>query len=228
MIRETQADKEKTRKAREELNEVKAKLEKVRDREDEKIERKIRQIKEKEQLVKKRQPEEKSEIAKAAAKEKDHVIKVGDRVRLKGQDTVGEVLEISGTRHIIAFGSMITNVKLDKIEKISRSEYRAQNRQSQSSPGSYIEDLQKRKLRFKPNLDLRGKRAEEAIRMVQDLIDEAVMVESKELNILHGKGNGILRQMIREFLGTVDVVGSYHDEHPDRGGHGITLVKLDF
>lgn len=228
VIRETQAEKEKTKQVREELTEAKTKLEKGKDKEEEKIERKIRQLKENEELVKRRQPKEENEITKPNVSEKDNTIREGDKVRMKGQDTVGEVLEISGKRHMVAFGSMITNVKLDKIEKISRTEFRAQNRQSQSSTASYFDDLQKRKLKFKPNLDLRGKRAEEAIRMVQDLIDEAIMVESKELSILHGKGNGILRQMIREFLATVDVVETYKDEHPDRGGYGITLVKLDF
>jgi DNA mismatch repair protein MutS2 len=53
------------------------------------------------------------------------------------------------------------------------------------------------------------------------------MVSARELRILHGKGNGILRQLIREYLRTVDLVEWYGDEHIERGGAGITLVKLD-
>ena len=83
-------------------------------------------------------------------------------------------------------------------------------------------------VQFNSYLDVRGKRAEETMGIVQNFIDEAIVTDTKDLSILHGKGNGILRQLIREFLGSVDVVSSYHDEHPDRGGHGITLVKLDF
>jgi DNA mismatch repair protein MutS2 len=63
--------------------------------------------------------------------------------------------------------------------------------------------------------------------IVVDFIDEAIMVSARELRILHGKGNGILRQLIREYLRSVDLVEWYGDEQIERGGAGITLVKLD-
>ena len=74
---------------------------------------------------------------------------------------------------------------------------------------------------------MRGQRAEEALRNVTVMIDEAIMVQQHELRILHGKGDGILRQLIRQYLDTVDLVRSYGDEHVDLGGAGVTVVILD-
>ena len=82
-------------------------------------------------------------------------------------------------------------------------------------------------MKFKPQIDVRGQRAEEALQNIQNYIDEAIMVDAKELHILHGKGTGILRQLIREFLGAEPAVRSYRDEHVQFGGAGITVVTLD-
>ena len=84
-----------------------------------------------------------------------------------------------------------------------------------------------RRVQFRPDIDLRGKRADEAMELVVDFIDEAIMVSARELRILHGKGNGILRQLIREYLHSVDLVEWYGDEHVERGGAGITVVRLE-
>jgi len=82
-------------------------------------------------------------------------------------------------------------------------------------------------MQFRPEIDIRGKRAEEALRTVSILIDEAIMVQHRELRILHGKGDGILRQLIRQYLDSVDLVDSFGDEHVELGGAGVTIVILD-
>ena len=82
-------------------------------------------------------------------------------------------------------------------------------------------------MQFRPDIDLRGKRADEAMDIVVDFIDEAIMVSARDLRILHGKGNGILRQLIREYLHSVDLVEWYGDAHVDQGGAGITVVRLE-
>jgi DNA mismatch repair protein MutS2 len=84
-----------------------------------------------------------------------------------------------------------------------------------------------RRVQFRPDIDLRGKRADEAMELVTDFIDEAIMVSARELRILHGKGDGILRQLIREYLHSVDLVEWYGDAHVDQGGAGITIVRLE-
>jgi DNA mismatch repair protein MutS2 len=85
-----------------------------------------------------------------------------------------------------------------------------------------------RKLDFKPEIDIRGVRGEEAINQVRDFLDNALMVQHRNLRILHGKGNGILRQLVREYLSTMNIVKSYKDENIDLGGSGITVVEMDF
>ena len=92
----------------------------------------------------------------------------------------------------------------------------------------YVSTLMDRKFNFKSDIDIRGKRGDEAIEKVRNFVDEAIVVGATELKILHGKGNGILKQMIREYLRTVDVVKSCRDEHVEHGGAGITVVILDY
>ncbi|MDP4185966.1 MAG: Smr/MutS family protein, partial [Bacteroidota bacterium] len=84
-----------------------------------------------------------------------------------------------------------------------------------------------RRLTFKSEIDVRGQRADEALTTIRDFIDEAIMLDVHEVRILHGTGNGILRQIIREYLKTEPIVTSMRDEHVQFGGTGITIVKLD-
>jgi DNA mismatch repair protein MutS2 len=157
----------------------------------------------------------------------DPVIRVGDMVRMRDQDTPGEVLEVKGKNCVVAFGMLKTKTRLDQLEKI-RAEEAGKLRIKATSKvelGSW--DVGQRRLQFRPDIDLRGKRADEAMELVVDFIDQAIMVGARELKILHGKGNGILRQLIREYLQSVDLVEWYGDEHVDRGGAGITVVRLE-
>ncbi len=227
IIRETQAEKEKTKQAREELAALSKKIEVKQKEEDRRLDRKIEQLKRKEMNRQKRIREKIQPEVASNLQEKDKPVGVGDKVKMKGQEITGEVMEVQGGKLLVAFGNMITLLPVKSVKRISHREFR-QNSVEKRQGNSYMEEIQKRKLRFSPNIDVRGKRAEEALQIVQDFVDEAIVTGEKDLTILHGKGNGVLRQLIREYLGSVDVVSSYHDEHPDRGGPGITLVKLDF
>ena len=88
-------------------------------------------------------------------------------------------------------------------------------------------DLSEKAEHFDLTLDVRGKRAEEALDIVDKYLDEAKLLSIKEVSILHGKGNGILRQLIRQYLNTVPNVLSARDEHVQFGGAGITVVELE-
>jgi len=92
---------------------------------------------------------------------------------------------------------------------------------------STVVEMSTRRNNFKSNVDLRGMRADEALEVVRDLVDEAIMLSISDLRILHGKGNGILKQLIRDYLRTVDLVKQVSDEREELGGAGITIVKLD-
>jgi DNA mismatch repair protein MutS2 len=146
---------------------------------------------------------------------------------MKGQEVKGEVLERKGNKVVIRFGHLTTRVSVEKLEKVTPEEYQASASPGQGT-GDYADwDIASRKMQFRPEIDVRGQRAEEALRNVTALIDEAIMVQSRELRILHGKGDGVLRHLIREYLGTVDLVDSFGDEHVDLGGAGVTIVLLD-
>ena len=158
---------------------------------------------------------------------KPDAIKIGDAVRMKETSACGEVVEIKDKVVIVEAGSLRFRVAIDKIEWISRAELKKSIR---SIDRTVVSDpvLTSRKMNFKPEIDIRGVRAEEAINRVRDLIDSALMVQHSNLRILHGKGNGILREVIRNYLSSNNIVKSFRDEHVDMGGSGITVVELDF
>ena len=216
VIRETQAEKERTREARRELEEMKEKV-KSELAPDKILERRMEQVRVRRRKKKTAAPE----------KEKEEALCEGDKVRMKGHDAVGEVIATGRGGCLVAFGNLTTQVDPQQLERVSEEEYRRQTR-SRGTAAGWQEDLRNRRLHFRPEIDVRGKRAEEALQEVMTFLDEAVMVGEHNLRIIHGKGNGILRQMIRDYLGSMDVVGHYHDEHVDRGGTGVTLVELEF
>ena len=151
-------------------------------------------------------------------------IALGDTVRMKETGVLGEVVKMSGKKVTVNYGSMQVLTELGKIEKISAKKFKAESKRP--SYGRFIDELNEKRLNFKPMIDFRGKRAEEVLRELQTFIDDAGLVGSKELSILHGKGFGILRKVIREYLSGRKDVENFNDEHVERGGAGITIVKL--
>ncbi|MDP4207803.1 MAG: Smr/MutS family protein [Bacteroidota bacterium] len=225
-IKESQAEKEKTREVRKQLDEFKEKVETISNTDEERILRKIEKLKERENKIKKRNQPETMEPEETIEPEKSK-IEVGDKVKLYGQETVGEVLSINGKNFLVAFGNITTSLPETRIEKISNNEFKRLG-QIQNNPAVKAHfSTHERRLNFKPHIDVRGMRTEEAIEKVQDLVDEAVMLNISEVKILHGKGNGILRQMIREYLATLNFIKSFRDEHIEMGGTGITIVELE-
>ena len=113
-----------------------------------------------------------------------------------------------------------------KLQKVSNNEARSEMRGSNRTLPNVHRKLSEKRNTFKPEIDVRGQRAEEAIANIQAFIDEAIMLDVREVRILHGKGNGILREMIRSFLGSDPAVRSFRDEHVQFGGAGITIVEI--
>jgi DNA mismatch repair protein MutS2 len=230
-IRESEADKLKTREARKKLEDFRDKIQEEQADIDKPATPFIDDLKEKldevgrhNQRLKKQDPGHKRH---REIKPKDDIIRKGDYVLLKGQETPGEVVEIRGKKANIAFGDILTIVDIVALEKISKEKYRSKRKFAPSNSSSAQWSIGKRRMSFSPSIDVRGKRADEALRMITGFIDDAVMVQNRELSILHGKGNGILRELIREYLSGQNVVASFRDEHVERGGSGITIVQLD-
>jgi DNA mismatch repair protein MutS2 len=229
-IKEADAERERTREVRKNLETFREHIDLEEGKEEKRVKKTLQEIRDRGSELKSRRPDLSRRTRQTLSEkqeQEDPVIRVGDMVRIRDQDTPGEVLEVKGKNCVVAFGMLKTKTRLDQLEKI-RAEEAGKLRVKATSKvelGSW--DVGQRRLQFRPDIDLRGKRADEAMELVVDFIDQAIMVGARELKILHGKGNGILRQLIREYLQSVDLVEWYGDEHVDRGGAGITVVRLE-
>lgn len=217
-IRESQAEKEKTKQARLTLNEFKSSLEDEKNFSDDKIAKKIEKLKEKEKN-KKRKSEQPKEI-------KEQTFAIGDNVRIKGQTSIGQVLDIQKGSATVAFGMIKSTVKLETLEYISKNQVKRETRSTTISV-AVNDDLREKKLNFKQDIDVRGMRGDEALQAVMYFVDDAVLVGVSRIRILHGTGTGALRQMIRDYLRTAQGVRNFQDEHVQFGGTGITVVDLE-
>ena len=238
-IKEAQADKEKTRQARQELTDFRQSMEALANKEQEdKIARKMEKLKEKQNRKKEKKANKGTDTGMSAQalaeqqarKEAERLAAIvpGATVRIKGQSSVGEVMEVNGKNAVIAFGSIKTTVKLDRLERTN-----AQPKQVDvSTKSTYIstqtqDSMYEKKLHFKQDIDVRGMRGDEALQAVTYFIDDAILVGMSRVRILHGTGTGILRTLIRQYLETVSGVSHYADEHIQFGGSGITVVDLN-
>ena len=153
----------------------------------------------------------------------DGKIGEGDWVRLKDNGAIAEVLRVKNNEAEIAIGELKSNVKISRLEKISHTQVKKEVK-AIASRGGY--NTNEKMMDFSYNLDLRGKRGEEILPLIQTFIDEGHMLGVKDLRIVHGKGDGILREITRNLLKHMSQVKKMEDEHADRGGAGVTLVTL--
>ena len=153
---------------------------------------------------------------------KKELLVEGDTVRLIGQEVSGTVLSIKGKNAVVQFGDLRSHVKLNKLVRSDLAEVNPTITRARSMG---IDMLGKQSY-FNPTLDVRGKRVEEIIQVLDQFIDDAILLGQSQLKILHGKGEGVLRKVIREHLKKTNQVVSLADEHVERGGAGITVVVL--
>ena len=207
-IREAKADKDKTKQIRESLSRFKEQVSASDVDGQEQIAHKKAHKKKKTQA-----PESKVASEQPA---------VGDAVRIKGQTSVGEVMDVTGKKATVAFGMIKTSVSLDNLERVSNNQLKKEKKASNTR-----DLLHERKLNFRQDIDVRGMRGDEALQAVIYFIDDAIQLGVSRVRILHGTGTGALRQIIREYLGTVNGVAHFADEHVQFGGAGITVIDLE-
>ncbi|MDT8401124.1 MAG: Smr/MutS family protein [Bacteroidales bacterium] len=226
-IREAQAEKERTKEARKSVEKLREGIEIAEDKEDMRMAHKIKKLREKEKKagLPVLKPEGKVKSI-PQSKEVKGPLRKGEKVVMDGSDRVGELISVDRKKVSIAFGNIITTVNSSSVRRASDREI-ASSGIKPSSSANLDWDITRRRNRFSPDRDVRGMRAEAALNTVREFVDEGIMVQYPVLRILHGKGDGILRQLIREYLSTVDLVKDYHDEHVEAGGSGITVVELD-
>ncbi len=223
-IKESQADKEKTRDIRQQLQEFRENISEEPEPNVTGIEEKILKLHAKAKKIGNEKVVTEKPLPKPSP---DGPLKPGDAVRMIDSMAAGEIVDIKGKRVQVETGSIRISVSIDKVEKISRAELKKSLRSSHSIPAADPEIIS-RKSNFKPEIDIRGVRGEEALNRVRDFIDDALIVQHRNLRILHGKGTGILRELVRQYLSSLNVVKTFRDEHVEFGGSGITVVEMDF
>ena len=227
-IKEAQAEKEKTRLARQELSDFKGQIDEFnKQNEEDKIAQKMQKLREKQE--RKKDKKNKPQAATSTPKPEEPKVKPiekGSIVKIKGQTGVGQVLDISGKTAIVSFGMIKTNVKIDRLE-VTDAPIQKSNAATSFVSSKTQDHVYEKKLEFKHDIDVRGMRGDEAIQAVTYFIDDAILLGISRVRILHGTGNGILRTLIRNYLSGVPGVAHFQDEHVQFGGAGITVVDLD-
>jgi DNA mismatch repair protein MutS2 len=230
------------------INEAKAEAARIMEKANQKIEMAVKAIKEHQadRIVTKQvrheiarfkeeiQPEEVPDLP-APAPEGDDApdyevvggeIAVGDFVKIKGQEAVGEVVAIANKDATVMIGELKSNVKLNRLTKVSRKAFKKQQKAFVEARVHHSIDLNEKLAAFSPQIDIRGKRAEEVYAIVEHFMDNAIMFNHTHLRIVHGKGTGALRETVRQQLRAYREVSELSDEHADRGGPGVTLITL--
>ena len=240
-IRESQAQKEETRLIRQELEAFRADLHDIDTRaEDEKIAKKIAQLQARKERKEKRKKEKAENNQQPTPNTQNSSLYGGDRggltpsisvgstVRIKGLQSIGTVESIEGKMASVIFGGMRTKMRVERLEPADASKpaEKHANLNAYNISRETRETIDSHRQGFHQDLDVRGMRGDEALNAVTYFIDDAILVGMSRVRILHGKGNGILRQLIRQYLSTVPNVTHYADEHMQFGGAGITVVDL--
>lgn len=217
-IRNAQAEKEKTRKLRQELIDYQKNVSKQGD--DEKIPG-IKTIK-----SGKKSKKSGSEGKKVSDPSKDQTFNVGDYVKMEGSGIPGSILSINDGKAEVAFGSLRTVIALSKLKKTQKPKETLSS-QKPTVTSDTDRNSRERQLNFSTELDVRGMRGDEAIQALYYFMDDAVQFNASRVRILHGTGHGILKTLIREQLRSNPNVADFHDEDVRFGGAGITVVNLD-
>ena len=230
-IVEAKAEKERTRQARQELSDFSKQLEEIAkqkqqmqaDREMAKI--LARQERKKNGKKDKGTQQQGKQGEQSGSKPVLHKIEPGMHVRLMGQQAVGMVMSVNKSGAVVRFGAIKSTVSVERLQPCEAP--KEEVRKVSFLTSETQEQLHRKRLEFKSDIDIRGMRGEEAVQAISYFVDDAVVCNVHQLRILHGTGNGILRTMVRQYLSTLPFVRHFHDEHVQFGGAGITIVELE-
>ncbi|MCR5191398.1 MAG: Smr/MutS family protein, partial [Bacteroidales bacterium] len=153
-------------------------------------------------------------------------IAVGDYVIINDTMTIGQVVERKGEDIVVSFNSVHFRTTVGKVTKTKQKPPQAGSRRSSAESMAIYSEMNRKATEFNLELDIRGMRAQEAIDELEHYIDDALLLQIHEVRIIHGKGDGILRKVVREFLAKNSDVRSFRDEAMERGGYGATVVEM--
>ena len=187
-------------------------------------------IKAQSELKEQKEKRRPSDSSFSSDREKDMPVLAGSIVRIDGEETYGQVVEIKGKKAVVESNSIRMTIPLSRLQGTAKQKIPTSKDSVHHSTfnvqRSIYDDINEKRARFNPTLDLRGHRAEEAISELHQFLDTALLLSEKEVRILHGKGYGILMQIIREELRASRDVRTFHPERLELGGEGITVVEL--
>ncbi|MEL7022047.1 MAG: Smr/MutS family protein, partial [Bacteroidota bacterium] len=161
----------------------------------------------------------KPDALKATANAKKGPIKVGDFVRFKRGGANGTVESIDRKKAIVAVGQMRMTVHVRDLEHANAPLAVQPNKSVSLNTVTTA-------AKFESRIDIRGMRMEEAIQVVEDFVDQALMASATSLRIVHGKGNGVLRKVVKKKLREYNAVTKVYHPEAQAGGDGVTLVDM--
>ena len=243
-IKEKQAEKESTQEARKGLQDfmsiLAAKKEKEQKEKEDYIEKKIRQLDARRERQKQRKSLKADEKALMEQREmqaemqrqeafRNAPLKVGEKIRVKDNGMVGEVVKVSAKAVVVIIGNISSKMPVDKVERITSNEFKNATKESTRTASAIKVDssINERKLNFSTEIDVRGERLNDAVEKVTRYIDDAIMLGVSNVRIIHGKGTGVLRDELQKLIRTMPGVATVRDEHIQFGGTGVTIVTFD-
>ena len=216
-IKESQADKERTKAAREDLQGFLGAIARKKER-DEYIEHKMEKLRKKTGAA---------PAKEAEAPRKEEPLKIGEKVKVVSSGMVGEVSKVSSRSVTLIIGNISSTMSPSAVVRISSNEFKEASKKAFERPRQqYDAAVTQRKLSFRPELDVRGERLADALDIVMHYVDDAIMVGVPSVRIVHGKGTGALHEEIQKYLRTVPGVASVADEDVRHGGSGVTVVTF--
>lgn len=207
-IREAQAEKGRTKELRQQLDDFREKI--------------VKSEKPKKHGRKKPSP---TVTPRVVTEEPHSPLAVNSYVRMKGQQTVGQIMKMNtGGEALVAFGGIKMNVKLSRLQP-------AEAPQKEKRAATFLtretrDNIRETTLNFRSELTVIGMRTDEALQAVAYFMDDALVANVEQVRIVHGTGAGILKTQIRNYLNTLSQVTAYHDDLPQFGGAGVTIVEM--
>ena len=223
-IRESQAEKTRTKAARAELQDFLGAIaqKKVKDGY---IEKKMALLQKR--ATKGRSPKSGEQPRGEMLERRQEPLKIGEKARVVESGMVGEVSKVSKKSITLLIGDFSGSFAPEALERISSNEFKQASAGREKPRQRFDSAVSERKLNFKPELDVRGERLAEALDIVMHYIDDAIMLGVPSVRIVHGKGTGALHTEIQKYLKSVPGIASVADEDIRHGGSGVSVVNFE-
>jgi DNA mismatch repair protein MutS2 len=158
------------------------------------------------------------------SKQEQKSIELGCTVRIIDSNNVGVVLEMKKDKATVGIGDLRSQIALNRLERISKAEANAAAKVNSSMVKGI--DLTEKYQGFTQEINIIGERAEDALRLLRNFIDEAYLLGFKSIRIVHGKGDGILRKLVKDELKRNELVATAAEAHIELGGAGVTIAEI--